>query len=538
MSNAQERAGARFMVTTPIYYVNAPVHMGHAYTSIACDVLARWRRLRGDEVFFLTGVDEHGGNIEKVAKEAGVSPQAWCDRIAADDRSFFDDYGIAYDDFIRTTEERHARACEAFWQAVAAGNAPDGKPNLSKGVYEALYCSRCEANYAEGELVDGNCPVHGLPVEKLSEETYFFHLAGYQQVLDAFFEAEAAKNPDRRFIVPESRFNEVRGILKEGLRDASVSRTKIAWGFPVPGDPAHVMYVWFDALINYLTALGYPDRTGRRWGFWPADLHVMGKEIIRFHCLLWPAMLRAAGLPLPRKIVVQGWWTVEGQKMSKSLGNVVDPRALAAKYGLDAVRHFLLAEIAYGADGDFSERRFIERYNTDLANVFGNLAHRTISMAFKYFGGKVPRPSGGSPWKDRIAELWPGRVAAIEALAAAESLSFVQAAFVVIGDEALAVPQFQDAITDAWALIKHGNLFIDQQAPWKQPPAEQAATLGHVLELLEAASWPLLAFLPGTAARLRAQLGLSADRRAPLQAEFHLVLGDPLFPRIDTKKKP
>lgn len=525
------------MITTPIYYVDRPVHMGHAYTSLACDVLARWRRMRGDEVFFLTGVDEHGGKIEKVAREAGVTPQAWCDRIADDDRAFFNEFGISYDDFIRTTEDRHARATDAFWKAVAAGNAPDGKPNLYKGTFEGLYCTPCEANYLEGDLVNGNCPIHGLPVEKLSEETYFFHLSGYQQVLEALFDGEAAKNADQRFIVPESRFNEVRGILKEGLRDTSVSRTKVTWGFPVPGDPAHVIYVWFDALINYLTALGYPDTTGPRWAFWPADLHVMGKEIIRFHCLLWPAMLKAAGLPLPRRVVVQGWWTVEGRKMSKTLGNVVDPRELVSRVGLDAVRHFLLAEIAYGADGDFSDRRFTERYNTDLANVFGNLSHRTISMAFKYFEGKVPRPSAESPWRARINELWPDRTAAIEALAAKESLTFVQAAFVLITDRALAVPQFQDAIADIWALIKHGNFFIDQQAPWKQAPAEQAATLGHVLELLEAASWPLIAFLPGTAKKLREQLGLPGDRRASLPAEFHLVAGDPLFPRIDTKKK-
>lgn len=516
---------SRFFITTPIYYANAPVHLGHAYTSIACDVLARWHRLKGDDVFFLTGLDEHGGNIEKVAKEAGVDPQTFCDKIAVEDRKFFEALLISQDDFIRTTEDRHRKATDAFWLAVAKGNAPDGKPNLYKGTYEGLYCSKCEANYTEENLTAGNCPVHGTPVEKLSEESYFFHLSGYQKFLDGFFEAEAGKNSENRFVVPDTRFNEVRGILREGLRDISVSRTKIKWGFPVPGDPSHVIYVWFDALINYLTALGYPDTTGARWKFWPADMHVMGKEIIRFHTLLWPAMLKAADLPLPSKIVVQGWWTVEGQKISKSLGNTVDPRTFADKYGLDAVRHFLLSEIAYGADGDFSEKRFVERYNTDLANIFGNLSHRTIAMSHKYFAGKVPLPA-----KPRTLGEWRSESASAGAGLGAEVMAWLE--------RPMTDPQPQEAINRLWELARAGNKYIDDRAPWKQEPAEQQVTLGNVLVLLEALSWPLLAFIPGTAAKLRERLGLPSDNRVPLPAEFNVIAGDPLFPRVDTKKKP
>lgn len=520
----------RFYVTTPIYYVNAPVHLGHVYCSTACDVLARWHRLAGHDTFFLTGLDEHGGNIEKVAQEHGVTPQAWCDRIAGEDRAVFTEMGISNDDFIRTTEDRHRRATEAFWKAVVAGKAPDGKPNISKGEYQGLYCSKCEAFYLEGDVVDGLCPVHQTPVEKLKEETYFFHLSGYQQHLAEFFEAESKKPANERFVVPETRFNEVRGLLHEGLRDVSISRTKIGWGFPVPGDPAHVIYVWFDALINYLTVLGYPDTSGPRWSYWPANVHVIGKEIMRFHALLWPAMLEAAGLPKPRRVVAHGWWLVEGDKMSKSTGNVVDPVAYAREFSLDAVRHFLLAEKGFGTDGDFSRRRFIERYNTDLANIFGNLSHRTISMAQKYFAAKVPRPAARS----NLSLFLPPETALADQPNGADMreqlMNFVA--------PPMAIPDFQVALENLWTCFRCANKYIDDRAPWKQSPEDQAVTLGNVLELLEAASWPLLAFMPEKAVKLRAMLGLPANQRAPLPEIFTLVPGDPLFPRFETKPKP
>ncbi len=530
----------KFMITTPIYYVNAPVHLGHAYASTACDVLARWRRLQGDEVFFLTGLDEHGGNVEKVAREHGTTPQAWVDKMAVDDREFFKQIGISFDDFIRTTEGRHRKATEAFWKKVAGEKAPDGKDNIYKGMYEGWYCRSCEAYYQETELVDGNCPIHHALAEHLEEETYFFHLSGYQEFFEEFFRKEEAKPPEQRFVVPGTRFNEVRGIIKEGLRDVSISRTKISWGFPVPGDSRHVIYVWFDALINYLTAIGYPDDRPRVEKFWPVDIHVIGKEIMRFHALLWPAMLKAAGLPLPSKIAVHGWWTVEGEKISKSRGNVVDPRDYAVKYSLDAVRYFLLSEIGFGADGGFSERRFIERYNSDLANDFGNLAHRTVSMAFRYLQGKVPRPKTSSPWADKFNKEWPKSeheelYSDVEHTEEEEKLSRVQAIFVRLTDGPLQVPQFQDALWNMWVLIKHGNKYLDERAPWNQEGKAREETLGHVLELLEAVSWPLLAFMPSSAGKLRVMLGLPEERRGPLPEVFALVKGDPLFPRIETK---
>ncbi|MEK7767616.1 MAG: methionine--tRNA ligase, partial [bacterium] len=298
---------SKFYVTTPIYYANALVHLGHAYSSTASDVLARWHRLRGDETFFLTGTDEHGGNVEKVAREHGVEPQAWVDRIAAEDQALFREIGISNDDFIRTTEARHRRACDAFWRAVAAGKAPDGGPNIRKGAYEGLYCRPCEAYYAEPDLINGLCPIHKTPVETVKEETYFFRLSAWQGKLAELYAGRRAAG--RPFVVPDSRANEVEGLMREGLRDVSISRSKLKWGIPVPDDPGHVIYVWFDALINYLTAVGYPDAAAARWKYWPADLHVVGKEIIRFHAILWPAMLMAAGLELPGKIVVHGFLT-------------------------------------------------------------------------------------------------------------------------------------------------------------------------------------------------------------------------------------
>ncbi|MEK7474623.1 MAG: class I tRNA ligase family protein [Candidatus Coatesbacteria bacterium] len=522
---------SRFYVTTPIYYSNAPLHLGHAYCTIACDVLARWHRLRGDDTFFLTGLDEHGGNIEKIAKESGITPQEWCDRMAVQDLEFYRELKVSNDDFIRTTEERHRRCTDAFWRAARANKTPEGRDNIYLGEYEGWYCPKCEAYFVEEDLVEGNCPVHEVPVEKLKEESYFFRLSDYTGFLKDYL----AANPD--FVVPEQRKAEMLGLLREGLRDISISRTKVRWGFPVPDDPGHVIYVWFDAVINYLTALGYPDMTGPRWKYWEVVHHVVGKEILRFHALLWPAMLKAAGLPLPKKVVAHGWWTVDGKKMGKSMGNQVDPRDYARKYGLDAVRHYLLAEVSFGSDGDFSDKRFIERYNTDLANVLGNLAHRTIAMAHRYSQGKIAAPKGESRWEAFVKAEFPDRREAIEAVASGLGLSFTQAAFVTLADVGLGAPEFQGTLERIWRVLKDGNKYLDERAPWNQEPAEREETLGQVLVLLEAASWPLLAFMPESAGRLRERLGLPADRRAPLPDVFTVIQGDPLFPRIDTKKK-
>ncbi len=536
---------AKFYVTTPIYYVNAPLHLGHAYATISCDTLARWRRLKGDEVFFLTGTDEHGGNIEKIASENGKSPQEWVDEMSARGVAFFRGLGISNDDFIRTTEERHRLATEAFWKKVAGNRTEDGREYIYKGEYEGWYCRSCEAYFVESELVDGRCPIHpNLRAEKIKEETYFFRLSAFQGYFEDLFSKQKAKPAEERLVVPDVRFNEVYGLIKDKLRDVSITRTKIKWGFKVPGDPEHVIYVWFDALINYLTAIGYPDVNCEKFKrYWPAEMHVIGKEIMRFHVLLWPAMLKAAGLDLPKKVAAHGFWTIDGEKMGKSAGNAIDPRACAKEYSCDALRYFLLREIPFGHDGDFSMKRLIERYNADLANDFGNLAHRTMSMAHRYLNGQVRVPGGESPWEAfiRNQEDWKKQegdkaiIGAIEA-AAGERLSFVQAAFECFAERPLRVPQFQDALNDMWRVIKHGHKYLDTQAPWNQPKEKQEEVLGHVLVLLEAASWPLKAFMPEKAAELRRQLGMPPDER-PQFDSFKLIAGDPLFPRIDTKKK-
>ena len=367
-----------FYLTTPIYYVNGAPHIGHAYTSIASDVLARWMRLDGRDVFFLTGTDEHGQKVEKAAQDAGVAPLAFADRVSADFRAMADAMGVSYDDFIRTTEPRHREACQALWRRLRDAG------EIYLGHYEGWYAVRDEAFHGEDEITvlpDGSrVAPSGAPVEWVREPSYFFRLSAWQDRLLAFYEA----NPD--FIQPSSRRNEVLSFVRGGLQDLSVSRTTFRWGVPVPDDDAHIMYVWLDALTNYLTAVGFPDETAPRWHYWPADVHVVGKEIVRFHAVYWPAFLMAAGIAPPKRIYSHGWWTAEGQKMSKSLGNVVEPRELVESFGLDPVRFFLLREVPFGNDGDFSRRALIQRLNGELANDLGNLAQRTLSLIAKNCG--------------------------------------------------------------------------------------------------------------------------------------------------------
>lgn len=535
----------RFYVTTPIYYVNALLHLGHAYATIAADVLARWNRLLlgRDSVRFTTGLDEHGGNIEKLAAEKGITPQQWVDEIAVQDERFFRDLKMSHGDFIRTTEERHRVACMDFWGRVR-------KDDIVPGKYEGLYCRSCEAYYQENEAPGGKCPIHRTEVEHVGEDTFFFKLSNYTEFLRAYYRDHPG------FVMPDVRRREMESLIGQGLRDVSITRTRIGWGFRVPGHENHVIYVWFDALINYLTSLGYPDPKFEE--FWgrrdaPRDgsqtvVHVIGKEINRFHSLLWPAMLESARLRLPDRIAVHGFWTVEGEKISKTRGNVIDPRELVAdyqrkgvKHALDALRYFLLREIPFGHDGGFSKKRFEERYDADLANDLGNLAHRAISMVFRYSGGKVPCPrGGGGPWESFVRQA-PGLMEhadAISALASQGVLSFTQAAFERIARVRLSEPQFQDALVNMWEIVKHGHKYLDDRAPWKkdQDPSARAETLGQVLVLLEAASWPLLAFMPDAMAELRRMLGFSdIERREALPEVFSLTRGDPLFPRIDTK---
>ena len=367
-----------FYITTPIYYVNDAPHIGHAYTTLACDTMARFKRLDGYEVKFLTGTDEHGQKVEKAASDAGMSPQDFVDKVSKTFRHLADEMQITNDDFIRTTEERHKKAAQNLWQELAKRN------QIYLGSYAGWYSVRDEAFYAEGDLIDGNAPT-GAPVEWVEEPSYFFKLSEYQDKLLKFYE----ENPD--FITPESRRNEVISFVKGGLRDLSISRTSFSWGVPVPGDPKHIMYVWLDALTNYITALGYPDTDSSDFQkFWPEAVHVVGKDILRFHAVYWPAFLMAADLPLPKKIVAHGWWTIEGVKMSKSLGNVVCPIKMVDKYGLTAVRHYVLKTGPHTDDRIFKESLIAENYNSDVVNTYANLVYRTLSLIYKNCNKGVP----------------------------------------------------------------------------------------------------------------------------------------------------
>ncbi|MGB1026228.1 MAG: methionine--tRNA ligase, partial [Rhodospirillaceae bacterium] len=423
-----------FYVTTPIYYVNDKPHIGHAYTTLACDVLARFKRLDGYDVRFLTGTDEHGQKVEKSAQDAGVDPQAFTDRVSENFRDLAKAMGFTNDDFIRTTEPRHREACQALWKTLLA------RDEIYLGAYEGWYAVRDEAFYTETELSkqpDGNflAPT-GAPVEWVSEPSYFFRLSKWQEPLLAHYEA----NPD--FIAPDSRRNEVLSFVKGGMHDLSVSRTTFGWGVPVPDDPDHVMYVWLDALTNYITALGYPETAeeGPYGRFWPADLHMVGKDILRFHAVYWPAFLMAAGLEPPKRVFAHGWWTNEGQKISKSLGNVIDPFELIETYGLDQVRYFLLREVPFGNDGDFSRKAMINRMNGELANDLGNLAQRSLSMIHKNCGKAVPTPQALEAEDTALLEAAQGLLDLVRS-----------------GMDRQA---FHDALEGIWVVVRAANAYV------------------------------------------------------------------------------
>jgi methionyl-tRNA synthetase len=495
----------KFFITTPIYYVNGAPHLGHAYTSTAADVLARFKRLDGFEVFFLTGTDEHGQKVESAARAAGVDPQAFTDQVAADFIDMARRMNISNDDFIRTTEARHKRACQALWLRLVEAGA------IYLGKYEGWYAVRDEAFYDEEELLsaaDGTkkAPT-GAPVEWVIEPSYFFKLSAFQDRLLAFYE----ENPN--FIAPAAKRNEILSFVRGGLNDLSVSRTSITWGVPVPGDPAHVMYVWLDALTNYLTAAGYPDADAARAAFWPANIHLVGKEIIRFHAVYWPAFLMAAGLPLPEKVYSHGWWTVEGEKMSKSLGNFIDVRPLIDAFGLDPVRFFLLREVPFGGDGDFSRKALISRLNTELANDLGNLAQRTLSFIAKNAGGGVPA----------LGELSAPDRALLDS---AEALTQK----VRDGLERLA---FHEALEEIWKVVRAANAYIDHQAPWalkKTDLPRMQTVLRVLLEVLRVIAVLLQPFMPGTMAKLLDQLGVAEHARQIADLEPLMVEGAALPP--------
>ena len=511
----------RYYLTTPIYYVNDVPHIGHAYTTLACDVIARFMRLDGREVKFLTGTDEHGQKVEKSAAAAGVAPKEFVDRVSQNFRDLAAQMGYSNDDFIRTTEARHIRACQALWRAIAANG------DIYLGHYEGWYSVRDEAFWAEDELVVGadgkkRAPT-GADVEWVREPSYFFRLSGWQDRLLKFYDT----HPD--FILPESRRNEVVSFVKGGLHDLSISRTTFSWGVPVPDAPGHIMYVWLDALTNYLTAIGYPDTTPEFPRLWPADLHMVGKDIIRFHAVYWPAFLMAAGLEPPRRVFAHGWWTNEGQKISKSLGNVIDPLMLTAEFGLDPVRYFLMREVPFGNDGDFSRAAMIDRINNDLANGFGNLCQRVLSMIAANCGGAVPA-AGTLADHDR---------------------ALLAAAGVLLADvrNALLSQQIHVALAQLWSVVGEANRYVDTEAPWKlkkSDPARMATVLYVLIEVIRHLGVLLQPFMPASAAKILDQVAipLGAARSFAALAAGGLVAGTPLpkpqgiFPRHEPPGAP
>jgi methionyl-tRNA synthetase len=496
-----------YYITTPIYYPSDKLHVGHTYTTVAADALARYHRLRGVPTWFLTGTDEHGQKIERAARAAGKEPQVFVDEIVGGILDLWRVLRISFDDFIRTTEPRHERVVQAIFRRL------HDRGDIYRGSYEGPYCTQCEAFYTMSQLVGGNCPIHGTPAETVREQSYFFRLSRYGERLLAHIEA----HPD--FIQPPSRRNEVTSFVRQGLEDLSVSRTTFRWGIPVPFDPQHVIYVWIDALANYVTALGYPDGDGFR-RFWPADLHLIGKDILRFHAVIWPCLLMALDIPLPRRVFGHGWLLVGGAKASKSAGNVVDPFELVRKYGVDAVRYFLLREIPFGADGEYSEAALVGRINADLANDLGNWLHRTVAMVGRFAGGCVPDPGpgGGDGVLRAVAAEVPGEVAA-----AMESLDL------------------PGALAALWRLVARANKYLDESAPWSHPE-RVGPVLYSSCEALRVAAVLLAPFLPETPGRIWHQLGLEGAPAAwgdaawgGLRPGIRVRPGEPLFPRIDVR---
>ncbi len=492
----------KFYLTTPIYYVNDQPHIGHAYTTIVADTLARYWRLRGADVFFLTGTDENSQkNVEAAERSGEKNIQAYCDRMSALWQTTFDSLDITNNDFIRTTEERHKKGVALFWQRVREAG------DIYPGTYEGWYCVGCEAFVTESDLVDGNCPIHKKPAKRLEEKNYFFRLSKYRDALLLYIET----HPD--FIQPESRRNEIKSYIKNFMEDVSISRQGMQWGIPVPDDPEQVIYVWFDALTNYLTGVGFGvDETNfDRW--WPADLHLVGKDIIKFHCALWPAMLMSAKLPLPRRVFAHGYFTVNGEKMSKTVGNAIDPLALVKEYDLDTLRYYLLRDIPFGGDGDFSTERLADRYEGELANELGNLVHRVLSMALNFLGGSVPKPASGhlSAWR--------------------------------VFDEAMENLRFHEAILAAWSVVREANRLIDEQEPWKLAKIDRAKleeVMYVLLETLRHLAWMLLPIMPDTSERIFASLGLrdtmktsyeEAKQWGGLREGAQVTKGELLFPK-------
>lgn len=505
-----------FYVTTPIYYPSDRLHIGHALTTTMADTLARFKRMRGYDVWFLTGSDEHGQKIERKAREAGVQPKEYVDRIVASFQELWSRLGISYDDFIRTTEDRHIRVVQKLFQTIYE------KGDIYKSEYEGWYCTPCETFLPRAKLVDGKCPDCGGEVELLKEESYFFRLSKYSDELLRYME----ENPE--FVLPESRRNEMISFIRSGLEDLCISRTTFKWGIPVPIDEQHVIYVWFDALTNYISALGWGEEDPEKFNkYWPEARHLVGKDIVRFHAIIWPIMLMAAGITPPKTVFGHGWLLVQGGKMSKSKGNVVDPLVLIDKYGADAIRYYLLREMSYGADGYYSEEALVERINADLANDFGNLVNRTLAMIERYCQGTLPEPGPEEPLDKEM------KAAATTLLATVERY--------------LDRYDFSGALAAIFGLVDRANKYADATRPWSLAVAEGGRErLGSVLynlaEVIRIVTVLLSPFMPGLPERVFGKLGIaglpschtleSTETFGLLPPGTRVERGEPLFPRI------